>query len=290
MTKIKEADRLQFHYYFNDASHSIDSVIRNEAEKEILSIFEETSETLGLKLKLESSPAKEGGFIDIWNFIGENSGQITLLVSVAAIIISRFPTKNKELTPLQIENLKLDNELKRKKLEQLNLDFIQNSEQVNEKVIIDAVKLALKNYKISWHKSNLYKQIDSYNKVVNIDVLRKNGDSTVGKPRVVNKKDFKKFILKSDELPDVEVKDAKIDVISPALKSGKFRWKGFYKKQIINFLMNDFNFKNKVWQGGIQFSNNFSITANMTQERKIDRDGGIKITNSIVSEVTSYPE
>ncbi len=39
------------------------------------------------------------------------------------VIISRFPVENKELTQLQIENLKLDNEIKRKELEKLNLDF-----------------------------------------------------------------------------------------------------------------------------------------------------------------------
>ena len=82
-----------------------------KADKFPFYIFKEISETLGLQLDLETLPAEEGGFKETWKFLGKNSAQISLIVSIAAIIISRFPIENKELTTLQIENLKLDNEL-----------------------------------------------------------------------------------------------------------------------------------------------------------------------------------
>ncbi|MFV8347766.1 hypothetical protein [Flavobacterium sp. ZB4P13] len=290
MNLIEKSNSLQFHYYFRDDSHSIDSILRNECEKEIIYIFKEISETLGLQLELETLPTEEGGFKETWRFLGKNSAQISLIVAIAAIVISRFPTENKELTTLQIENLKLDNELKRKELERLNLEFLQDDDEINQETVIDSVELVNKNYKVSWRKSNLYKKLNSYQKVDYIDVVRFQDEKPIGTVRKVPKNEFSKFILRSDEIPKLQLENAKIDVISPAIKRGKFRWKGFYENNIINFLMNDFDFSNKVINGQIHFSNRYSIEVDMTQERKINQDGNIIVTNSVVSKVNASIE
>ncbi|MEL4308090.1 hypothetical protein [Joostella sp. CR20] len=290
MELIEKSNRLQFHYYFRDDSHTIDSIIRNECEKEILLIYKEIANSLGLELKLESFPTEEGGFKETWKFLGKNSVQITLIVSVAAIIISRFPVENKELTKLQIENLQLDNEIKRKELEKLNLEFIQDDDELDQKKVIDSVELVNKNYKISWRKSNLYKKLNSYQKVDSVEVIRYEDEKPIGNPRKIPKREFSKFILKSDDLPKLETENAVIDVISPAIKRGKFRWKGFYNNEIITFLMDDFNFKSQVLNGDIHFSNKFSIEVEMTQNRKINQDGDIRITNSVVNRVIASIE
>lgn len=290
MELIEKSNSLQFHYFFKDNSHSIDSILRNECEKEILYIFKEVSETLGLQLNIVTLPTEEGGFKETWKFLGKNSVQITLIASVAAIVISRFPVENKELTKLQIENLKLDNELKRKELEKLNLDFLQANEELNKKTIVDSVELVNKNYKISWRKSNLYRKLNNYHKVESIEVLRYDDEEPIGKPRKTPQQNFSKFILRTDELPKIELENVKIDVISPAIKQGKFRWKGFYNNEIINFLMDDSHFKNQVLRGDIHFSNRFSIEVEMIQSRKINHDGDIKITNSVVSKVIASIE
>lgn len=290
MELIEKSNRLQFHYYFKDDSHTIDSIIRNECEKEILLIYKEIANTLGLELSLESLPTEEGGFKETWKFFGKNSFQITLMVSVAAIIISRFPVENKELTKLQIENLQLDNKIKRKELEKLNLEFIQDDSELDQQKVIDSVELVNKNYKISWRKSNLYKKLNSYPKVDSVEVIRYEDKEPIGNPRKIPKREFSKFILSSDELPKLETGNAIIDVISPAIKRGKFRWKGFYNNEIITFIMDDFQFKSQVLKGEIHFSNKFSIEVEMTQNRKINQDGEIKITNSTVNRVIASIE
>jgi hypothetical protein len=290
MSSIEKSNSLQFHYYFRDSSHSIDSILRNECEKEIIYIFKEIAETLGLQLELETLPPEEGGFKETWKFLGKNSAQISIIVAIAAIIISRFPTENKELTRLQIENLKLDNELKRKELEKLNLDFLQDDEEINQETVKDSVELVNKNYKISWRKSNLYKKLNNYQKVDYIDVVRLQDEKPIGTTRKVQKNEFPKFILRSDELPKLELENAKIDVISPAIKRGKFRWKGFYDNNIINFVMNDSDFSNKVINGKIHFSNRYSIEVEMIQERKINQDGNVIVVNSVVTKVNASIE
>lgn len=290
MNSIEKSNGLQFHYYFRDSSHSINSLLRNECEKELLYIFKEISETLGLQLELETLPAEEGGFKETWKFLGKNSAQISLVVAIAAIVISRFPIENKELTSLQIENLKLDNELKRKELEKLNLEFLQDDDEISQETLIDSVEIVNKNYKVSWRKSNLYKKLNNYQKVDYIDVLRLQDEKPVGTPRKVAKNEFSKFILQSDNLPKLVLENVKIDVISPAIKRGKFRWKGFYDNSIINFIMDDYDFSNKVINGQIHFSNRYSIEVEMDQERKINQDGNIIVTNSTVSKVNASIE
>ena len=285
MELIEKSNRLEFHYCFKDDSHTIDSILRNECEKEILQIYKEIANTLGLQLTLETLPTEEGGFKETWKFLGKNSVQITLIVSVAAIIVSRFPVENKELTNLQIENLKLDNEIKRKELEKLNLDFIQEGSELDQQKVVDSVELVNKNYKVSWRKSNLYKKLNNYKRIDSVEVRRYEEKEPVGNPRKIPRREFSKFILRSDELPKLELENATIDVISPAIKRGKFRWKGFYNNEIIDFLMDDIEFKSQVLRGDIHFSNRFSIEVEMTQDRKINQEGNIIVTNSIVKRV-----
>jgi hypothetical protein len=287
---VESSNSLQLHYFFKDESHTIDSILRNECEKELLYLFKEISETLGISVHLETEPAEEGGFKETWKFLGKNSIQITLIISIAATVLSRFPVENKELTQLQIENLKLDNEIKRKELEKLSLDSLQDDKDLTDDKLKDSINLIVKNYKISWRKSNLFKKLNGYPKVDSIEIQRFKDKLPVGPPRKISRNRFQEFILKSDDLPNLESEKVIIDVISPAIKSGNFRWKGFYNNEIINFEMNHNQFKTHVLRGNVHFSNTFSIKVDMTQVRKIDHDGNIKATNTIVNRVIATIE
>ena len=264
--------------------------MRNEAEKELLEIFKDISENLNITIRLETLPTKEGGFKETWKLLGQNSVQITLITSITAIFLSRFPVENEKLTQLQIENLKYDKEIKREELEKLNLEFLNEEKQMNENVVKDTVELVLKNYKVAWRKSNLLKKLKNYHNVDCLEVQRFKDKELVGPTRKIPRENFLKFILKSDELPSHDIANANIDVISPAIKSERFRWKGFYQKEIITFEMNDYGFKNHVLRGDIHFSNTFSIEVEMSQKRKIDQDGNIKLTLTTVHKVKATIE
>ena len=152
------------------------------------------------------------------------------------------------------------------------------------------MELITKNYKIVWRKSNFYKRLKKYPKVDSIELQRMKDKTLVGKPRKVLKNNFGNFVLRSDEIPNIDYTNATIDVISPAIKPGKFRWKGFYQQEIITFEMKDSTFRDHVLKGDANFSNRFSIEVEMTQKRKIDQDGSIKITNTIVNKVIAKME
>lgn len=284
---IAKSNKLQVHYYFFDDSHSIDAVVRNECEKELLNIYSEIATSLHFKLAIESEPPEEGGFSEFWKFLGDNYIQITLLVSVAALIISRKPVENKRLTKAQIENLELDSELKRRELQELKLKSLKESD-IDGALISRVVDLLMLNYKIVWRRSNFYKKLSRYNKITKFSAQRFLDDKAVGSSREVHKRSFTNFVLYSDNLPEIEIEGAVIDLISPVLKSGNFLWKGFYQSQIISFEMHDNSFKGMVQHGEIKFTNNASISTIMKQSRKIDENGLIKVAKTKVLLVIEY--
>ncbi|MFH7002159.1 hypothetical protein [Flavobacterium bizetiae] len=284
---ISKANQIQIHYYFSDTSHGFEALVRNDCEKELLNLYYEVAKSLELKLLVQSEPPKDGGFIELWKFIGDNAGQISLIVSVITLVISRVPVENKKLTELQIKNLELDNELKKAELKDLHLKSIKN-EDLDEDLIKKVVEYLSFNYKITWRKSNFYKKISAYKRINKISTQRLNNNTPVGTDREVKREHFYNFTLITDELPDSELEEVQIDLISPVLKSGKFFWKGFLNKDIITFEMQDNAFKMMIQNGDIPLNNKVVITALLVKNRKIDDDGQIKNTRNVVKLVIDY--
>lgn len=284
---LLKSNQLQLHYFFGDNSHGFDAVVRNECEKELLNLYHDVAKTLDFKLLVQSEPPKEGGFIELWKFLGENPNQITLIVSAVAIILSRIPVENKKLTKLQIENLKLDNELKKKELRELKLKSKDESE-IDDELIKKVVELLLINYKVTWRRSNFYKKIAQYKRIYKISNQRLLNGEPIGNEREIPQSEFYNYVLSSDELPKNEIEEAIIDLISPVLKSGNFYWKGFYNNEIVNFQMIDPDFKLMVQHGQIPLNNKVILNTILVQDQKIDENGEIKVTKCSVPLVIKY--
>jgi hypothetical protein len=263
----------------------MDAVVRNENEKELLIIFKEVISSLGLDIEIESEALAEGGLKNIWKFIGKNSGQLSLIVSVIALIISLVPDGSRELTKLQIESTKLDIELKKQELRKLKEEVTSSDaiDSITGVVTQRVINILSEDYKILWHKSNFYRRTNFYLKVDKISTLQLNENNTpVGEEKTVVRNDFNKFIIRSNELPSTFDEEAVIDLISPVLKKGKFQWKGYYKGEIISFKMKDDIFKDSVLNSNVEFSNGVAIKCVLQQDRKIDEVGLIKITQNSV--------
>lgn len=278
-------NQFELHYFFTDDSHGFDAIVRNECEKELLNLFEETIHDLELKIIIDAKPPKDGGFIEIWEFVGANKEMITLLVSILTLIMSRVPVQNKKLTKLQIENLELDNHLKREELKKLG---IKNIENINDNLLQRIVTFLVKNYKIVWRRSNFFKRITLYKRINRITVNKLLNFKPSPEPETLKLGDFEKFILFDENIPDITGQIAEIDLISSALKQGRFRWKGFLKGQIIDFEMKDENFKRHVFQGDITHNNKVKLNVILNHSRKIDDSGQIKVTKYYVTKVESY--
>lgn len=279
---INRANKIELHYFFRDDSHAMNAFVRNDCEKELLTIFREIIASLYIHVDIESEALTEGGLREIWKFLGKNGVQITLILAIIGILLSRIPVENKELVNLQIENLKLDNELKRQELKKIKNEIISD-EDLTEDVVERAIEILDNDYKIIWHKSNFYKKLNLYPKITKLTTQKLNEhNEPLEKEKSIERLQFRSFILRSDTFPPNIDEEAVIDIISPVLIKGNFSWKGFYKGEIINFEMADTEFKNSVLNKEIEFVNGTTIKCVLHQNRKIDETGFVKIVQSKV--------
>lgn len=278
-------NQFALHYYFHNDSHEIDAIFRNECEKELLMLFQEVIDDLELHIRIETVPAKEGGFIETWKFINENAEILSLFVSLLSLIVSAFPVKNKKLDQLQIENLELDNLLKKEELKKLGIHYIK---EIDQNKLQEIITFLLKNYRVAWRRSNFFKKLTRNTKVKKIGFSKLKDYQSFEDEKQLRLGDYEQFILFDEEIPDIKNVESNIDLISSVLKRGNFRWRAFLNGQIINFVMEDEAFKRMIFEGQIKHTSNVKLRVILNHARKIDDSGQIKITKYYVSKVISY--
>lgn len=282
---MKTASKLELHYYFNDNSHSMDAYIRNKCETEILALIREVSIALEIEIKLDSEALSEGGLRNVWKVLGKNSPQITLIIAVIALIL-----QIKQLYPIEDE---MDVELKNLSIEEkkLSIQKIKSELETGEikpstlKEVTNSINL---DFKILSRKSNFYKQLDNYEKITGLGVNTLTlDDEPTGEEKIIPKQDFYRYILSTDELPDEIIEDAEIEIISPVIKEGKYKWKGIYLDEPISFSMNDSDFKNEVLSKQVSFQHGAIIKCVLKIGKELDETGEIIIKGYSVITVIS---
>ena len=239
------------HYYLNDDSHSMNAFVRNAMEKDFLSIVNTISSSLNLKIELESRAAKEGGFIEILDIIEAYPVSSAIIVSSAGYVIKRFLEyrltgaykKNK------LENEKLELEILKLKKESAGIDENQLEQKLARPI------------------SNYYAKIEKYEKIRAVGF-----GNEVNNEYVVQRDEFRNFILIDDKEEEVD-DDASIEIISPVLKEGRYKWRGIYKNESIDFSMGDSKFKNDIIDGRYDFGNGSFINCQLFITKTYDEFG-----------------
>ena len=239
------------HYYLNDDLHSMNAFVRNAMEKDFLSIVNTISSSLNLKIELESRAAKEGGFIEILDIIEAYPVSSAIIVSSAGYVIKRFLEyrltgaykKNK------LENEKLELEILKLKKESAGVDDNQLEQKLARPI------------------SNYYAKIEKYEKIRAVGF-----GNEVNNEYVVQRDEFRDFILIDDKEEEVD-DDASIEIISPVLKEGRYKWRGIYKNESIDFSMGDSKFKNDIIDGRYDFGNGSFINCQLFITKTYDEFG-----------------
>ncbi|OCH01854.1 hypothetical protein [Aliivibrio fischeri] len=289
MENYNTAAKFQMHYYFEDKSHSMDAFVRNKCESEILAIITEIAKTLNVKIQIESEVRKEGGLREIWAFTNANAGVLSVIISIAALVSSRIPVGDSELEDLQKQDLKLSIQERQLRINKLKAEI--KDDVITAETVGKVADLVSKDNKIIIRKSNLYKSLDTYRKVSKIGV---NGldlsDKEISAELIVKRPDFKKFIVKSNVLPVEAIEDAVIEIVSPVLKSGNYKWKGIFEGESINFSMADKSFQLDVLSEKISFQHGSMIKCTLLIHSKIDEVGEVVITGYSVDTVLENME
>ena len=239
------------HYYLNDDSHSMNTFVRNAMEKDFLSIVNTISSSLNLKIELESRAAKEGGFIEILDIIEAHPVSSTIIVSSAGYAIKRF--LEYLLTGAYKKN-KLENE----KLELEILKLKKDSTEIDDNQLEQKLARPISNY---------YAKIEKYEKIRAVGF-----GNEVNNEYVVQRDEFRDFILVDDKGEEID-DDANIELISPVLKEGRYKWRGIYRNESIDFSMGDSKFKNDIISGRYDFGNGSFINCQLCITKTYDEFG-----------------
>lgn len=305
MTEDTLTNRLELHYYFSDddKTHSMDAVIRNKCEHELLQIVSTISKELNVQIKTETEAYDEGGLKEFYTFIGTAEGQAimaiaNLAVATLGVLISRIPLKKSKLDKqeqqLSIEEKKLNIEAQKINIELLKRELEAKNIQTTNINIEKIEYIITNNIKILKHKSNFYKTLYNYPKVKRLSTVKLDENKKqIEEPKFIERNDFEKFILESDNLEPVTDDTATIEIISPVLKKGKYKWRGVYDKlaQPIEFSMTDKEFKEDILKDGISFKSGTFIDCILEISRKIDDLGNVFNSNySVLTVLRQHDE
>ncbi|HEY9100994.1 hypothetical protein [Chitinimonas sp.] len=285
---MESVEKLELHYHLKDQSHSMDALIRNRCEAEALAAFLEIAKSLGITVSIETSAYTEGGLREIWDFIGKNNNQLTLLLAIVVLIFSRVPVapvSDAQMDNLNKEIAKLTLEEKRLAIEKLKQELKENN--VSKETLNTGAAAIQENVKIAVRRSNFYKNLVEYGKVTGV------GISPVIERDIenyVDKSEFHKFVLSTNNLPVEIVEPATIEIVAPVLKEGNYQWKGIYQGELISFSMADDEFKFSVLARQVSFQHGSVIECVLKINRRFDAVGDIVITGYSVSVVLSVSD
>lgn len=283
---METANKFELHYYLNNDSHEIDAFIRNKCEAELLAVLAEIAIILNIDAQIIAQATREGGFKEFWKFLSNNGISITILLLTAQLLATTIPLV------LQSKSEKLEDELTTSKIEETKLSIEKlkreaKSESADNETAEKISKKLSKSLKIIKRKSNFYSTLSGANNISSIgfSVLNDNHISITNEV-IVKKNDFRKFVLKSNKLKAKET-EVEIEIISPVLKEGKFKWKGIYQDQVISFDMLDLKFKDSVLLDNIPFKHGTTIICVLRINRELDEVGEVKVTGYSVVTVIS---
>ena len=229
--------KLELHYFFSDESHQMDAIVRHRCEGEILKIIEEISSVLNIRITPQTEAYVEGGLKEIWSFAKSNQYILGVVTGVLINVLSNQINIDRELI-----NLQKGKPAARNSGKELNIDKLKKEIEVGEPkacaLMADHLVFILNNeYRVLRSRSDFYKNLLGYPRITKISGQQVNvNNQPVSEPKVVERAQFKDFVLSTDELPMEIDEAASIDVVSPVLKKGKYKWRGIYKGSPNRFL------------------------------------------------------
>lgn len=266
------AQKFEIHYYLSDKSHSINALARNKCEAEFLAAVTEVASILDVKIIWEAQALEEGGVVEIWKALGENSAQIALVISAFAFVWSVIPKEDQELIDLQKEDLRLSIEARKVQINKIKKEA-ESPENI-ESAAKEVAAIIKPSVKIATRRSNFYKTLATCTKVDRIGLSKlSENNKKIGSEFFVQKTSFPNFVLSSLELQPIYVSNAIIEIVSPVFKPGDAKWRGIYEGRIVSFALEDASFKSKVLSSKVSFASGSTIICDLLVKSSVNEFG-----------------
>ena len=282
---MDDADFLELHYLLRDDAHSMDAVVRNKCEAELLAVFGEVARLLKVNVRIETTAYTEGGLKELWKAIGANKDQLGWIIAVVALVLTRIPVGDKETDTYSREVARLTVEEKKLTIEKLKRELDQGKPP--KPAVVEQTTSAIEgNLKVIARRSNFYKLLLKYDKVTGVGFTPQAKDDERFESQVL-RQDFFRFVLLTDKLPVEIIQEAPVEIVAPVLREGNYEWKGLYDGNPISFKMADEEFKDSVLRGEVSFQHGTTIQGVLNVHRKFDELGEILITGYTMPTVIS---
>lgn len=269
---------IELHFLTEDGSHTVNADTLNKCVYEYLGIIHEISLKFHVDIFVESEALSEGG-VRSWLKINLPSKDefkkqliLDILVSISTLpIMTTCSTVvnhyvEQLLTPSEITKLQ-------KEKEKAQLEYEIAWYQNESRKLADTVNNEL----IAKKTSNFYSAAKNCAKISAVEVASTTPQKETIERKKINRAEFDNFILDSDDLDPTEDDEAIIEIVSPVLKKGKYKWSGIYNNEVIPFSVTSNEFKTLVQTGEISFKNGTSIKCQLIIKRKLDSEGNEKI-------------
>ncbi len=279
-----EVKYLELHFYTEDDSHTMNAESLNRCVYEYLGIIKEVSSKFLVAVEVEAEALEEGG-IRQWLKINLPSKEAfkTALILALLVDIAKAPitTPFSELVDKVVERILIPEEIRKleEKKTKAELEYQIAWYREETKKLVDTINTNV----ISKKKSNFYTSAKECPKVNSVEFTYTDEKRHTIEQASVARCDFDKYILASDELEPKKIDDAIIEIVSPVLKKGKYKWTGIYNGEVIQFALKSNEFKTLVQTGQIAFKNGTSMKCQLIIKRKLDAEGNEKIIGYEVS-------
>ncbi len=263
---MSSVNLIEIHYNLPDGEHAANAFVIAKAETEFIHMVREIGGLLEIEFELQTQALEEGGIRQIWRALGKNSAQISILLAIVAIVISLKPQGDKELVDLQKEEARLHISALKRQLALADPVIPQESASSVAKEVGTDLKVVRR-------KSNFYQALLAEPNISSVSyALSRNGEGFEDAGRA-QRSEFADFIRLTGDLPSERDDDAVIGIISPVLKKGRFKWKGEYKGEYIEFWLQDKAFKESVLNKSIQFHSGTAINCILEIKITVDEVG-----------------
>ncbi len=289
---ILKGNTIELHYWFNDNSHTMNAIVFNKCEYEFLGIIKEIAQKLKIEFDVDTEPLQEGGLRSWFKFSSKEKDtfKIGVMLFLATNVLGTpLTTTLEELTRTAIQSVFESDEVKQLKEQKQIADLKYDIAKIEAE--IEKLSHSIDENVIKKRRSNYYESLNTCNKVNKVSVAVTDSEKyNKYYQREVLKKDFTNYIMTSDDAEPDNDENAIIEIISPVLKKGKYKWSGIYNGDAITFKMKSNEFKTLVQTGQIQFKNGSSIDCHLVTNKKINAEGEVYISSYEVVLVNNYFE
>ena len=283
--------KLQFHYWFSDKSHTMDALIHNKCERELLELTKAVAKICGVNVKMETEPSGKGG-LKSWLTITAKSPKKTAPAKIALVntVVATCVATPGQTSMSEIGNALLDS-LAEKVSEEAGKEQLQKDIHALKIEFANLLPLLDQSSVVKKRRSTFYDLLRKYQKVKSISVaLTDETKKPITEEQLVAREEFKVFIVSSNTVAPQVVENAEIEIISPVLMKGKHKWRGMYKGEPISFVMKSDDFMTLVQSGKVEFKSGSTIACTLQIEKKINGVGVERIMGYNILGVGSYSE